>query len=33
LSLVLLRGREGSPPCEDVLGGASRVRPGDDGAC
>lgn len=26
-------GRVGSPPCEDVFGGASRVRPGDDGAC
>jgi hypothetical protein len=33
LSAVLLRGREGRPPCEDVLGGASRVRPGEDGAC
>lgn len=27
------RGRVGSPPCEDVLGGASRVSPGEDGAC
>ena len=24
---------EGSPPWEDVLGGASLVSPGDDGAC
>jgi hypothetical protein len=27
------RGRVGSPPCDDVLGGASLLRPGDDGAC
>lgn len=26
-------GRDGRPPCDDVLGGASRVRPGDEGAC
>lgn len=25
--------REGSPPCDEVFGGASLVRPGDDGAC
>jgi hypothetical protein len=25
-------GRVGRPPCEDVLGGASRVSPGEDGA-
>lgn len=26
-------GLEGSPPWDDVFGGASLVRPGDDGAC
>lgn len=26
-------GLDGRPPCEDVLGGASRVSPGEDGAC
>lgn len=26
-------GRVGRPPCEDVLGGPSRVNPGDEGAC
>jgi len=27
------RGLAGRPPCDDVLGGASLVRPGDEGAC
>ena len=27
------RGSGGSPPCVDVLGGASLLRPGEDGAC
>jgi hypothetical protein len=27
------RGLVGSPPCDDVFGGASLVRPGEDGAC
>ena len=26
-------GPEGRPPWDDVLGGASLLRPGDDGAC
>lgn len=26
-------GLMGRPPCDDVLGEGSRVRPGDDGAC
>ena len=27
------RGLAGMPPCDEVLGGASLLRPGDDGAC
>lgn len=27
------RGLAGMPPCDDVFGGASLVRPGDEGAC
>lgn len=27
------RGRAGIPPWDEVLGGASLLRPGDDGAC
>jgi hypothetical protein len=27
------RGLVGMPPCDDVFGGASLVRPGDEGAC
>jgi hypothetical protein len=27
------RGLVGMPPCDDVFGGASLLRPGDDGAC
>lgn len=26
-------GLVGMPPCDDVFGGASLVRPGDEGAC